>query len=235
MIKWRILRLAAFALAVGVVTTANGAPIAIVNPGFESPTAPPGGYDGWPTNWDVHDWYYEAFGEPSTFVANAFGGITAHGGSQFLEQDCTSYIQQTLAEHYQQGATYTLRFWALPQWGEIFPGETWTAGYQADLGWLNGGSFVSVAAVSGALPGESVWHEYSLAYTASAADAAKDIVIRLSNINVSMALMHYLDDVSLEGPEPPSPIIPEPCTLIVWSLLGASGIGIGWWRRRRAA
>ena len=28
--------------------------------------------------------------------------------------------------------------------------------------------------------------------------------------------------------------IPEPCTFIVWSLLGASGIGIGWLRRKRA-
>jgi hypothetical protein len=31
--------------------------------------------------------------------------------------------------------------------------------------------------------------------------------------------------------EPPA--IPEPCTLLVWSLLGASGLG--WWRRRRSA
>jgi hypothetical protein len=29
--------------------------------------------------------------------------------------------------------------------------------------------------------------------------------------------------------------VPEPSTLIVWSLLGASGIGLGWWRRRREA
>ena len=29
--------------------------------------------------------------------------------------------------------------------------------------------------------------------------------------------------------------IPEPAALVVWSLLGASGIGIGWWRRRRGA
>ena len=28
-------------------------------------------------------------------------------------------------------------------------------------------------------------------------------------------------------------VIPEPSTVIVWSLLGASGVGIGWWRRRR--
>ncbi len=29
--------------------------------------------------------------------------------------------------------------------------------------------------------------------------------------------------------------IPEPASLLVWSLLGASGVGIGWWRRRRQA
>jgi hypothetical protein len=29
--------------------------------------------------------------------------------------------------------------------------------------------------------------------------------------------------------------VPEPCTLVVWSLLGASGIGVRWVRRKRAA
>jgi probable HAF family extracellular repeat protein len=27
--------------------------------------------------------------------------------------------------------------------------------------------------------------------------------------------------------------VPEPSTLIIWSLLGALGIGVGWWRRKR--
>jgi len=30
-------------------------------------------------------------------------------------------------------------------------------------------------------------------------------------------------------------VIPEPSTLIVWSLLGASGVTLGWWRRRKRA
>jgi len=29
--------------------------------------------------------------------------------------------------------------------------------------------------------------------------------------------------------------IPEPSTFIVWSVLGASAIGLGWWRKRKAA
>ena len=29
--------------------------------------------------------------------------------------------------------------------------------------------------------------------------------------------------------------IPEPSTLIIWSLLGVLGVTVGWWRRRRAA
>jgi len=29
--------------------------------------------------------------------------------------------------------------------------------------------------------------------------------------------------------------VPEPTTLLVWSLLGASGIGLGWWKRKRQA
>ena len=30
-------------------------------------------------------------------------------------------------------------------------------------------------------------------------------------------------------------VIPEPTSLIVWSLLGALALTVGWWRRRRAA
>ncbi len=33
-------------------------------------------------------------------------------------------------------------------------------------------------------------------------------------------------------PEPSS--IPEPSTLIIWSLLGALGIAVGWYRKRKS-
>ena len=32
-----------------------------------------------------------------------------------------------------------------------------------------------------------------------------------------------------------TPVIPEPSTFAIWSLLGLSCIGVGWWRKRRAA
>jgi hypothetical protein len=31
-----------------------------------------------------------------------------------------------------------------------------------------------------------------------------------------------------------APSVPEPCALIVWSLLGATGMTVRWWRRKRA-
>ena len=45
-----------------------------------------------------------------------------------------------------------------------------------------------------------------------------------------LATVDYnLDNVVL------SQAVPEPTTLIIWSLLGGLGISIGWWRRKRAA
>jgi hypothetical protein len=39
-----------------------------------------------------------------------------------------------------------------------------------------------------------------------------------------------IDAVKLTG----TPAVPEPTTLIIWSLLGTLGVTIGWWRRRKA-
>ena len=43
------------------------------------------------------------------------------------------------------------------------------------------------------------------------------------------------DIVAVDDVRYVSGVIPEPTSLIIWSLLGALGITIGWWRRRRAA
>lgn len=43
----------------------------------------------------------------------------------------------------------------------------------------------------------------------------------------------YFDNFRFEVDQ--QPIIPEPASLAVWSVLGAIGIAIAWYRRRRAA
>ena len=45
----------------------------------------------------------------------------------------------------------------------------------------------------------------------------------------------YLEGVRLEGLVTGDPIVPEPSTVIIWSLLGVLGITVGWWRRCKAA
>jgi hypothetical protein len=42
-------------------------------------------------------------------------------------------------------------------------------------------------------------------------------------------------DEGIITPPPPDGTIPEPTTFIIWSLLGTLAIGVGWWRRRKAA
>jgi hypothetical protein len=42
-------------------------------------------------------------------------------------------------------------------------------------------------------------------------------------------------DPEMDGIAAAAPLIPEPSTLIIWSLLGALGISAAWWRQRRAA
>ena len=44
-----------------------------------------------------------------------------------------------------------------------------------------------------------------------------------------------LEDLSAVGNTINNGTVPEPSALIVWSLLGSLGIGLGWWRRRKAA
>jgi hypothetical protein len=41
-----------------------------------------------------------------------------------------------------------------------------------------------------------------------------------------------IDDVRFESGD--GGVVPEPSTLLIWSLLGCLGITVGWWRRRKA-
>jgi len=37
------------------------------------------------------------------------------------------------------------------------------------------------------------------------------------------------DATGIEGPDP---VVPEPCTFVIWSLLAGLGIGLAWWRSK---
>ena len=42
-------------------------------------------------------------------------------------------------------------------------------------------------------------------------------------------------DFAIGGQSGPPPMVPEPASMVLWTLLGACGVGFAWWRRRRAA
>ncbi len=44
-----------------------------------------------------------------------------------------------------------------------------------------------------------------------------------------------MDEFYIDEAAPPPQGVPEPATLIIWSLLGALGITVGWWRKRRTS
>ena len=55
------------------------------------------------------------------------------------------------------------------------------------------------------------------------------------NYTPAVVYNNYTSNWDIEDPWSPSPLpatVPEPCSLAVWSLLGALGIAIGWWRSR---
>jgi len=63
------------------------------------------------------------------------------------------------------------------------------------------------------------------------------LVVRFDAETVGSSYSHIrLDNFSLNVVTASDPsTIPEPSTLIIWSLLGVCGMGVGWWRRKRAA
>lgn len=48
-----------------------------------------------------------------------------------------------------------------------------------------------------------------------------------------VALEVWADAATAPNDPPPDAAVPEPISIIVWSLFGSLGVGICWWRRRR--
>ncbi len=88
------------------------------------------------------------------------------------------------------------------------------------------GTFDPFANVDVFQNGHGVVH---LGFGVAAADGSATVPLN-EPLNANSALIGENGAIKFES----SPI-PEPTALIVWSLLGALGVTIGWWRRRRAA
>ncbi len=58
--------------------------------------------------------------------------------------------------------------------------------------------------------------------------SAGDYDLTFAAVGLENSLGGYVDDVSLSA-------VPEAASLVVWALLGAFGVAIGWWRQRRAS
>jgi hypothetical protein len=81
------------------------------------------------------------------------------------------------------------------------------------------------------------WIELS---TTDASTAAWSWTLDYSGHGVAIEYALTPNGVSSNDPMGPyqmqvSDTVPEPCTLVVWSLLGACGMGVRWMRRKRAA
>jgi hypothetical protein len=70
-------------------------------------------------------------------------------------------------------------------------------------------------------------------FTVSTTEPASGFYLAQTNEYVGDSI--YLSgNFVLEANGSPAPI-PEPTTLVVWSLLGSLAVGLGWWRKRKAA
>ena len=108
--------------------------------------------------------------------------------------------------------------------------------YGTDIG--DFGGQVSLTATNGAVTNLVVPHTVGAPNAALLFFGFIDDAIEYDNIlfsNSSGADFFGFDDMvigDLEQVRPP-PVIPEPSSVIVWSLIGLTFIGAGWWRRRK--
>ena len=75
------------------------------------------------------------------------------------------------------------------------------------------------------------WKEFSTTFTASTSGPSELVAIR--DLETAYSGNDFaLDDISLELVQQQSPAIPEPATIVIWSLLGLTFAGAYRWRRR---
>jgi len=117
---------------------------------------------------------------------------------------------------------------------EVLPGATFT---DVSLGFtLNGGGSTTIT--------EVITPNVGSAFTLTSVNGTKDthtipggatILNVVETINADgLSQINGISDTFTES-VPIPPAVPEPSTIIVWSLLGGLGLTVGWLRRKRAA
>lgn len=157
----------------------------------------------------------------SVWIGSAMAGDSTYplacSGNQFVDMNA-SYLWQNTGESFVEGVTYTLSLQATAATSNerIYL-------YIADHDPVEGADLgTSLAMDYFDLPDTDFqWDEYSLSYTATAADAGKEMVFALYGRGAS-----YVDNVSFAS------AAPEPSSLAL-GLVGLIGLAFaGRWRRR---
>ena len=201
-------------LAAAVVFLASSALGSIVNPDAET-----GNTTGWTLS-------------PASGVVALTGVTDGNGWSttpyegnyffSFLGLDQTSQISMKQSGSMAGITDPMLLFEGYTQTTNGDTGEAWLSIYDSDSNLL--------AANSTLLGSDELWSHFSVPLVVPVNADTWEVMVE-GQLNVGGWINVHVDDLSLEG----SQVIPEPSTLIIWSLLGGLGTGVGWWRRRKAA
>jgi hypothetical protein len=194
----RSLGLAAAALAtVGFAGVASAAPVSVSNAGFEDPALAESGFTTTVTGWST-----PADGGTFNPTAAQMAGEADQGQNVHWSRG-GSMIEQTLGTNLAEG-DYTLSVAV----GDRSDNAGAFPGYTVQLGVIDTGTFIPLAADSSLTPASGSWVNSTLAYSATAGDAnlGLPLAIRLSGVALGGTQVLF-DDVSLDYVAAPHDVI----------------------------
>lgn len=192
-------------------------PITIVNPSFETPNIGNNSflYTGEGPNsatWRGSGWTTSG---PGSY-------LTGVGGAQQGNQAMASPTWQTLNDTFVEGAVYTLSGYFGARFGNGALGGMYLYHDEQNF-YVSGGQireYLDGEMATGVL---NTWTPFSFEYTATAADAGKNIGIMLYG--------EFWDNISLTVELAQAEAVPEPSTYAL-GLIGLTGLGLVAWRKK---
>jgi len=134
-------------------------------------------------------------------------GFLSHGGGTDALNNNNGGVFQNFTDTYVEGQTYSVSFWAYKDWGDA--PTVWAYFTDASGSGSEGGT-VKASSKTGTLI-EDQWVEFSVSYTATAADIGDHVGFGLSGTTGL-----YVDDFS------DITVIPEPATLGLVAVFGGA-------------